>query len=83
MNKFFIGKFDNKNLGPNIYDYVDLLDEKIDTSELREKLFNFYHSDKYLTACKYCLGRGVLTHGEPQMEAAIQTKKYIQLQRLK
>lgn len=65
------------------YDYVDLLDEKIDTSELREKLFNFYHSDKYLTACKYCLGRGVLTHGEPQMEAAIQTKKYIQLQRLK
>ncbi len=75
----------NMNFWPadNKYDFIDLLDENIEISELKKRLFNFYHSEKYLTACKFCLGRGVLTHGEPKMEAAIQTKKFIQLQRLR
>ena len=65
------------------YDFVDLLNMEEDIPELKRKLFNFYHSDKFLTACRFCLGRGVLTHGEPKMEAAIQTKKFLTLNRLR
>lgn len=54
------------------YDGVNLADDKISLENLRKKLKDFYHNNKYITACSYCKGRG---YGEGEVEAAIQTKK--------
>lgn len=59
------------------YDFIDLLDKKTDQPELKKKLYDFYHSENFLTACGYCPGRGSLIRGEPTLEPAIQTKKYL------
>jgi len=56
---------------PN-YDGVDLTDEKIGLKNLKKKLIDFYHNNKYVTACSYCKGRG---YGAGEVGAAIQTKK--------
>ncbi len=60
---------------PN-YDGVDLIDEKISLKNLKKKLTDFYHNNKYVTACSYCKGRG---YGEGEVGAAIQTKKALPL----
>jgi len=60
---------------PN-YDGVDLVDEKISLKNLKKKLIDFYHNNKYVTACTYCKGRG---YGEGEVGAAIQTKKALPL----
>ena len=59
------------------YDYVDLINGNEDTLELKKKIYDFYHSENYLTACKHCLGRGALIHGTPKLEPAVQVKKFI------
>jgi organic radical activating enzyme len=58
------------------YDGVDLIDEKINLKNLKKKLIDFYHNNKYVTACSYCKGRG---YGEGEVGAAIQTKKALPL----
>jgi organic radical activating enzyme len=58
------------------YDGVDLTDEKITLKNLKEKLIDFYHNNKYVTACSYCAGR---SYGEGEVGAAIQTKKALPL----
>ena len=50
--------------------------EKITLKNLKEKLIDFYHNNKYVTACSYCKGRG---YGEGEVGAAIQTKKALPL----
>mgnify|MGYP001027546790 CR=1 FL=1 len=60
---------------PN-YDGVDLIDEKISLKNLKKKLIDFYHNNKYVTACSYCIGR---SYGEGEVGAAIQTKKALPL----
>ena len=58
------------------YDGVDLTEEKITLKNLKEKLIDFYHNNKYVTACSYCAGRG---YGEGEVGAAVQTKKALPL----
>jgi len=58
------------------YDGIDLIDEKISLKNLKKKLIDFYHNNKYVTACSYCKGRG---YGEGEVGAAIQTKKALPL----
>jgi len=58
------------------YDSVDLIDEKITLKNLKKKLIDFYHNNKYVTACSYCKGRG---YGEGEVGAAVQTKKALPL----
>ena len=65
----------------NKYDYIDLLESNSTLEELKTKIFNFYHSEKYLTACGFCLGRGELIHGKPKLDAAVQTKKYLSIRK--
>ena len=60
----------------NNYDVIDLADEKINLKSLKEKLIDFYHNNKYVTACSYCKGRG---YGEGEVKAAIQTRKVLPL----
>ena len=60
---------------PN-YDGVDLIDEKISIKNLKKKLIDFYHNNKYVTACSYCAGR---SYGEGEVGAAVQTKKALPL----
>tara|TARA_B110000114_G_C14943356_1_gene337320 strand:+ start:34 stop:783 length:750 start_codon:yes stop_codon:yes gene_type:complete len=69
----------NMNFFPSSdqYDFIDLLDEKVGQPELKKKLYDFYHSENFLTACGYCPGRGALIRGEPTLKPAIQTKKYL------
>ena len=46
------------------YDFIDLFDKKIERSELKKRIYDFYHSDNYLSACGYCPGRGALIRGD-------------------
>ena len=61
------------------YDGIDLTDEKISIADLKVKLKDFYDNDKYVTACNYCKGRG---YGYGTMEAAIQTKKPLHINKI-
>jgi hypothetical protein len=57
---------------PAGFDGVDLGGRRIIKKKMKKKLIDFYHNNKYVTACSYCKGRG---YGEGKVGAAIQTKK--------
>ena len=59
------------------YDYIDLLNSNENLDQLKQKIYNFYHAENFLTACKHCLGRGALIHGEPKLKPAVQVRKFI------
>ena len=52
-------------------DEVNLIDDKIEISQLREKIKKLAFEKKYLTACSYCNGRDYTT---PKIPAAVQAK---------
>ena len=57
------------------FDGVNLINFK-DKKNLKDQINNFYNNNKYVSACKYCKGRGF---GEGTIEAAIQTKEPLPL----
>jgi MoaA/NifB/PqqE/SkfB family radical SAM enzyme len=56
-------------------DYI-LIEKNISVHELKNKLKKYYFGRKFLTACKYCLGRD---YTQVQVVPAIQTKKSINI----
>ena len=61
------------------YDGIDLANEDVSISDLRNKLKDFHDNDKYVTACSYCKGRG---YGYGTIKAAIQTKKPLPIEKI-
>ena len=61
-------------------DEVNLIDDSIDITELREKIKKLCFDKKKLTACYYCNGRDYSTLKIP---AAVQTKKPLSFEEVK
>tara|TARA_Y100001970_G_scaffold294295_1_gene449988 strand:+ start:14098 stop:15357 length:1260 start_codon:yes stop_codon:yes gene_type:complete len=60
-------------------DEVNLLDEKLSITELRNQIKKLCYDKKYITACSYCNGRDYSVETIP---AAIQTKKSLPYKKL-
>jgi hypothetical protein len=66
-----------KAIPRNTSDEVDLINNSLNTKELREQIKKLCYDKKYLTACSYCNGRDYSTASIP---SAIQTKKPLHYQ---
>ena len=62
-----------KAIPQNDSDEVNLIDDNLGISELREQIRKLYYDKKYLTACLYCNGKA--QNETLKIPSAIQTKK--------
>lgn len=62
-----------KAIPQNDSDEVNLIDDNLSISELREQIRKLYYDKKYLTACLYCNGKA--QNETLKIPSAIQTKK--------
>tara|TARA_Y100000034_G_scaffold135774_2_gene209066 strand:- start:2882 stop:4069 length:1188 start_codon:yes stop_codon:yes gene_type:complete len=59
-------------------DYIDIFDKGIDVKKMKEKIKKFLIEKNFLETCDYCNGR---THGDPEIEPAIQASKPLDYQK--